>query len=413
VPGAGLQLAATLHANVGAGPGRLSTTFHNMSWTQPYGPGGEHAFARARRAALGVRNVLRTRYPLFLLGLPASRGEIPVFVHHDVESAAFARQLEFLRANHYRTISLDEFLTAGGRKGGDRERRVLLTFDDARSNFYEVALPVLSSFDARATLFVPSHWMSPAAVTGSDLFMSWDQVRACAESGHVDVQSHAHRHALVATSDQLIGFASPRLIQRYDVYDWPMRNTATGERLGPPPPGTPIYRAAPLLSAEQRYLESPGLTEACTQCVAESGGDAFFGLPDWPARLHRLYQSRAKVLRGEIMTEPDFARLVSSEFELARQSFQAHLGYAPSVIAYPWLLGSDRSLALARGHGFRAAFGVAVDYRRAGRSGLPLRVFGRLRSDWLPLLPGRGRASFLSIAARKLVTFSGSQPLAH
>jgi hypothetical protein len=77
------------------------------------------------------------------------------------------------------------------------------------------------------------------------------------------------------------------------------------------------------------------------------------------------------------------------------------------------MLGSRESLELARSAGFRHAFGVALDYRQARRGGLPLQVFGRLRSDWLPLLPGRGRASFLSIAARKLATFSGSQPLAH
>src|SRR5690348_15892324 len=111
--------------------------------------------------------------------------------------------------------------------------------------------------------------------------MSWEQVRECAESGYVDVQSHAHRHALVATSNQLVGFATPRLLARYDVYDWPMRNTATGERLGPPALGTPIYRAAPLLSAERRYLESPGLTSTFTQLVSESGGEAFFNLSDW------------------------------------------------------------------------------------------------------------------------------------
>jgi peptidoglycan/xylan/chitin deacetylase (PgdA/CDA1 family) len=396
---------------------KLNQPFNNlsrMSWTQPYGPGGEPVRARARRTALGVRNVLRTRYPLFLLGLPASRDEIPVFVYHDVERAAFARELEFLRANHYRTISLDEFQMTAGRNKGRREKRVLLTFDDARSNFYEVALPVLRSFGSRATLFVPTYWAKPSALTGADLFMTWDQVRACVESGHVDVQSHAHRHALVANSDdQLIGFATPRLLQRCDVYDWPMGNTASGERLGPPASGTPIYRATPLHSAEQRYLESPEVTEACTRLVSESGGDAFFRLSDWATRLHRLYHSHSQVQRGALMAELDFSRLLSSEFELTREAFRANLGYTPTCIAYPWMLGSARSLELANRHGFSAAFGVAVDYRRARRSGLPLQVFGRLRSDWLPLLPGRGRASFVSIAARKLATFSGSQPLAH
>ena len=77
------------------------------------------------------------------------------------------------------------------------------------------------------------------------------------------------------------------------------------------------------------------------------------------------------------------------------------------------MLGTPESLELARRTGFQNAFGVALDYRQARRGRLPLPVFGRLRSDWLPLLPGRGRARFLSIAARKVANFRGSQPLAH
>jgi peptidoglycan/xylan/chitin deacetylase (PgdA/CDA1 family) len=370
-------------------------------------------FDGARRALRGAVNVLRTRYPLFLFGLPLPRHEIPVFVYHDVEPETFARELEFLRCNGYRTIGLDEFIAFSGRKAAGRERPVLLTFDDARSSFYEVALPLLRTFNARAILFVPSYWMQPAAVTGSSLFMSWQQVRECAESGHVDVQSHAHRHALIATSNQLVGFASPRLLARYDVYDWPMRNTAAGERLGPPALGTPVYRAAPLLSAGCRFLESPGLTQACTQLVSESGGQAFFNLSDWPSRLWRLYRARSAVLRGELASATEFSALVHSEFERSRAEFTVHLGYTPTSIAYPWMLGSRESLDVARRMGFSNAFGVALDYRRARRGRLPLPVFGRLRSDWLPLLPGRGRASFLSIAARKVARFYGSQPLAH
>ena len=384
-----------------------------LKWMARRNNTGEIAFTGARRALRGAGNVLRTRYPLFLLGLPPPRHEIPVFIYHDVEATGFSRELEFLRANGYRTIGLDEFIAAGERKSAGRERRVLLTFDDARRSFYEVALPVLRSFDARATLFVPSYWVQPPAITGSQLFMSWQQVRECAESGCVDVQSHAHRHTLVATVNQLVGFTTPETLARYDVYDWPMRHTATGERLGPPALGNPVYRAAPLLSAKQRFLESPGLTNACTQLVSEGGGPAFFRLSNWRERLLRLYRSRSSVLRGEIMSSAEFTALVASEFELSRAEFTTNLGYTPTSIAYPWMLGSQHSLELARRAGFRSAFGVALDYRRARRRDLPLPSFGRLRSDWLPLLPGRGRASFLAIAARKLATFYGSQPLAH
>jgi hypothetical protein len=371
------------------------------------------ALAGTQRAARSVGGILRTRYPPFLLGLPLSSSEIPVFIYHDVEPVAFAHDLQFLQNNGYRTLGLDEFLASRDHKSGGRGRRILLTFDDARRNFYDVALPALRTFGARATLFVPSYWPAPPAHPGSELFMSWEQVRECAESGRVDVQSHAHRHALVFTSDRLVGFASPAMLARYDIYDWPMRHTAAGDRLGRPAPGSPIYRAAPLLSAGRRFLESPGLTHACVQLVERSGGADFFARPDWTVRLHRLYASRSRVLCGEHMKHDEFRALVASDLELARTRFKTHMGYAPTCLAYPWMLGSPLSLELARRCGFRDAFGVALDYRRARDPRLPIPAFGRLKADWLPLLPGKGRASFLSIAAKKIGAFSKIQHLAH
>ena len=85
--------------------------------------------------------VSRTRYPGFIFGLPLSRNEIPVFTYHDVETQVFARDLEFLHGNGYRTLSLEEYLAA--RNGGRRPARaVLLTFDDARKSFWTVAMPL-------------------------------------------------------------------------------------------------------------------------------------------------------------------------------------------------------------------------------------------------------------------------------
>jgi hypothetical protein len=84
---------------------------------------------------------MKTRYPLFFWGFPLARTDLPVVIYHDVSIEAFARDLEFLRVNGYRTIGLDEFTVSGNRKAASRERRVLLTFDDARSSFYEAAIP--------------------------------------------------------------------------------------------------------------------------------------------------------------------------------------------------------------------------------------------------------------------------------
>lgn len=369
----------------------------------------------AQRTVRMLSRVLRTRYAGFVFGLPLARGEVPVFTYHDAEAGELARDLQFLQHNGYRTLSLDEFLGAssGGDVGG---RRVLLTFDDARKSFWQVAMPLLREFGARALLFAPTYWMNdPALRRGSaaDLFMSWDQLRQCLASGLVDVQSHAHRHALVFTSNRLVGFANPGALERYDIYDWPIRGVGAGEELGRPALGTPIYAAAPLLSARRRYLEDGELTQLCLEFVQSSGGEEFFARSDWSARLRAVHASRFATLPGCFSSDQALRDLVASEFEQSRDAFRNELGYTPTCLAYPWMLGSRHSMELAKYAGIRALFGVALDFRRARRGNLPIRAFGRFKCDWLRFLPGEGRSSMLATIGRKVSGFARLEHLAH
>src|SRR5436305_13958840 len=152
----------------------------------------------------------------------------------------------------------------------------------------------------------------------------------------------------------------------------------------------------PLLSAERRYLESDELTRACQQLVESGGGRDFFTQAGWQRRLRRFHRERATRLRGGFMSQAELRRLMQSEFERSREEFVANLGYAPKYLAYPWMLGSRASLELARGFGIEVAFGVALDYRAERDRSLPIPVFGRLKCDWVRLLPGSGRANVLT-----------------
>jgi peptidoglycan/xylan/chitin deacetylase (PgdA/CDA1 family) len=368
----------------------------------------------AGRMARSVGRVFRTHYPGFVFGLPLRPDEIPVFTYHDVARDQFSRDLDFLQHNGYRTLGLEEFVRAatGEFRPG---RSVLLTFDDARKSFWQIALPLLQERGACAVLFAPSYWMSDPAErpAGTDLFMTWSQLRECANSGVVEVQSHAHRHALVFTDESLADFANPEALRRYDIYDWPMRGSDGSEQLGPPPLGTPIYQATPLLSADRRYLESAELARACQQLVASSGGREFFMQSGWERRLRRFHRESAARLRGRFLSSAELEQLMQSEFQRGREEFLSRLGYPPKYLAYPWMLGSRRSLELARQSGIQVAFGVALDYRAAKDRSLPIPVFGRLKSDWLRLLPGRGRANVLTLVGRKVFGFPQMQNLAH
>jgi peptidoglycan/xylan/chitin deacetylase (PgdA/CDA1 family) len=316
--------------------------------------------------------------------------------------------------NRYRTLSLDEFEKRGGRARAARE--VLLTFDDARQSAVRVALPLLREFNVRAVLFVPTYWMSerddPDAAKDSP-FMSWDEVRECHESGVFAVESHAHRHAVVHTSGRLAGFADPETLSHYDIFDWPMRNAGNDAEIGFPPLGTPIYEAAPLLSARRCYAESSVVSRGCQGLVDRCGGEVFFTRPD--ARV-ALLVAHARLLRysqGRFLDRAELETLIAAELELSRQAFLRHLGFAPRYLAFPWMLGSAAALERARAAGIVAAFGCALDFRRARRAALPMRVFGRFKADWLRLLPGEQRDSLPGLLAQKIRTFSSQHNLAH
>lgn len=366
--------------------------------------GGWHRRARA------LARVARTSYPRFAFGFAPRRGEVPIFVFHDVTADDFRADLTFLAENDYRTIGLYELTE------DPPPRSVVLTFDDARASFLAVALPLLEEFEARAALFVPTAWVGcrvepPARPVR---FLDWDELRICDASPLVDVESHAHRHAMVPVSPVVADFASPSTLARFDVFDWPLRWNEGGEEvLGPPPLGTPVFRSSPLLSAS-RPLRPPAGLEAACRAAAQTPG--FFDRPDWRATLDAVVEV---ALAGGETFEPvaraEYERLRASEFQRSREIFGRELGRVPRHLAYPWCAGTPESISDAARTGFEVVYGVALDVRRARTrpAGAHPRLFARWKSDWLRSLPGKGRRSMRELLVRKVQDWSRTEHLAH
>jgi peptidoglycan/xylan/chitin deacetylase (PgdA/CDA1 family) len=375
---------------------------------------------RFRRLKRSLSRLRQTHYPGFLLGRGLEPREIPVFTYHDVDADTLRGDLEFLELNGYRTLGIDEYLRATPESSETCGRRVLLTFDDARRNFWEVAYPILEERGARATLFVPTYWIAggrfPAHSVPAESaeFMTWEQIAHCDESHLVDVESHSHRHVLVNVAGRLVGFASPDSLARHDLFDWPLRRRGMRDECGLPLLGTPVYEAEPLLSAQRRVLEPPGAAEACRLVVEAGGGEAFFAAGDWAAQLTRVHDAAVSRMGGAaVLPTADFRREVETEVREGLAVFERELGRRPRVFAYPWMLGTPDTLRLLAELGVAAAFGVGLDFRRIRRGGAALRVFGRYKCDWLRFLPGRGRHRLRDVLPRKLAAFIRSQHLAH
>ncbi len=144
----------------------------------------------------------------------ASTSEFHALSYHDVfantENPAAAdslsvsvdnlvRQFSWLRDNDYRVVSISDVIAA--RNGGPTlpPRAVLLTFDDGYASFHTHVLPLLKLFNYPATLALVAGWIeAPISSTieyESDRidpakFMTWAQVRDCADSGLVEIASH-------------------------------------------------------------------------------------------------------------------------------------------------------------------------------------------------------------------------------
>jgi peptidoglycan/xylan/chitin deacetylase (PgdA/CDA1 family) len=93
-----------------------------------------------------------------------------ILTYHYIENAAgFAEQMAYL-ARHYDVISTPELLAAVREGNKLPPRAMLITFDDAYSNFGDCAWPILQQYRLPATVFVPT------AFPDSGRSFWWDQV---------------------------------------------------------------------------------------------------------------------------------------------------------------------------------------------------------------------------------------------
>ncbi len=121
---------------------------------------------------------------------------VPILSYHrvadaedplSVSPADFERQMRWLAENGYTAVTLAalvDHMTAGSPLP---VKPVVITFDDGYADNYHTALPIMSRYGMKATVFVINDFV------GEGPYMDWDEVRAMWRAG-TEIGSHTLAH---------------------------------------------------------------------------------------------------------------------------------------------------------------------------------------------------------------------------
>lgn len=106
-----------------------------------------------------------------------------------VTPGQFAAHLDWLSANGFTSITLDDLRLALVEGLPLPPRPVILTFDDGYADAYSAAFPLLRQHSMIATFFVVTEWLDRRTPG----YLTWDQAREMAAAG-MSIQSHTRSH---------------------------------------------------------------------------------------------------------------------------------------------------------------------------------------------------------------------------
>lgn len=108
-----------------------------------------------------------------------------------VDNKIFEEQMEYLASRGYTTITPDELLA--GLKADLPIKPILITFDDAYSDFYQFAYSAIVRYGIKVTLFVPT------GLINNPGYLSWEELMEMSKSGLIIFGDHTWSHKNLAS----------------------------------------------------------------------------------------------------------------------------------------------------------------------------------------------------------------------
>lgn len=295
--------------------------------------------------------------------------QVPVFCYHNAIRDGLERDLEFLRANGYRTLTASEIVDVLVGAVEPPDKPVGLTFDDGLLSLKTVGLPLFERYDARATIFAitgltPEGTTEPGRPDDDFRLLGWNDLAALRDSGRFELGSHGHRH-----------------------------NPVHAETRSGPPLKVADY---------SRLYDVPvPFTEACDADTIRAA-DRTPTRPSTP-----LFEAERIIVGGE---PEDAAPRVAADLSRSIASLRDRLGVERFHLCLPYGRGRDAMIGLAREARFESIFWSRREDRCANRPGDdPYRIV-RVKHDFLRRLPGTGRRSLLDVFFAKVKRRITSDP---
>ena len=124
----------------------------------------------------------------------------------------FKRQIKYLADNGFETVLPEDILE---NKILEKEKMVMITFDDGYISDYTLAFPILKKYGFKSV-----HFISTAYVNGQfdeQKCMRWEQIKKLKDNGF-SIQSHSHNHLLLGSlSEKEIN--NEILLAKHEIYE--------------------------------------------------------------------------------------------------------------------------------------------------------------------------------------------------
>ncbi len=143
----------------------------------------------------------------------------PPFDRFAVSKRHFEDHLEWLRANGYHCVGVQDLVDAAAGRKSLPPKAVLLSFDDGYASFYTDALPLLKKYNAPAVLSLVGKWMDGTEredVTAHKPLLTWPQVREIAGTKLVEIASHGYGLHGAVPAHPMGGTRPAAVTRRYD-----------------------------------------------------------------------------------------------------------------------------------------------------------------------------------------------------